>query len=163
MIASTTPEQFKAQAAQHEADAHESFERCDTDGFLTQWASGINAQVARANAEIAANGGTATFWRYKVISVATGKTLNFRRANTRFGFKLVVEMADGSEVWIDPYAARESTNTRKGVSVGREEFTLPAHANTWAPSGSRGLSGACNVTVRIFPDDRNVQWDGVAR
>lgn len=161
MIASTTPAEFTAEAAQHEADAHESFERCDTDGFLTQWASGINAQVARANAEIAANDGMATFWTYKVISVATGKTVNFRRANTRYGFKLVVDMPDG-EVWIDPNA-REATNTSKGVSVGREEFTLPAHANTWAPPGARGMSGASSVTVRIFPDDRDVKWDGVTR
>jgi len=161
MIASTSPEQYRAEAAQHDRDAHESFERCDTDGFVSQWASGIMGQVARANAEIAENGGTATFWRY-VVRDLSGQVLEFRRCNTRFGFKLLVTDATGNEVWIDPHA-RTSTNERKGIVIEREEFTLPAHANTWAPAGSRGLGGACNVTVRIFPDDRDVQWDGVAR
>lgn len=37
----------------------ESFERCDTDGFLTQYFDGVNADVARLAAEIAAHGGYA--------------------------------------------------------------------------------------------------------
>ena len=37
----------------------ESFERCDTDGFLTQHFDGINADVARIAADIAERGGYA--------------------------------------------------------------------------------------------------------
>lgn len=37
----------------------ESFERCDTDGFLTQHFDGVNADVARLAAEIAEHGGYA--------------------------------------------------------------------------------------------------------
>jgi hypothetical protein len=159
MIASKTPTEFKADAAKHDSNAAESFERCDTDGFLSQWASGINAQVARTNAAIAENGGVATFWVYEVTDL-DGKPLTFRRANTQFGFKLVVDV-NGREVWIDPHAVRPSTNVKKGVKVGRREFEAAAHANTWSPPGARGLSGASSVTVRIFPDDRDVKWDGV--
>jgi hypothetical protein len=158
MNASTSAADFRAQASQHRADERESFDRCDTDGFLSQWASGINARVADANARIADNGGTATFWVYEVTDL-DGNPLTFRRANTRFGFKLVVETANG-EVWIDPHAARPSTNRNKGVVVGRREFDAPAHAATWAPPGARGLGGATSVTVRVFPDDRNLTFDG---
>lgn len=154
-----TAEAYLSEAAAHDRDAAESFDRCDTDGFLSQWASGINAQVARKNAAIAEAGGVATFWAYEVTDL-NGNHLNFRRANTQYGFKLVVDL-DGREVWIDPEAKRPATNRNKGVIVSRREFVAPAHANTWAPAGARGLSGATSVSVRIFPDDRDVKWDGV--
>ncbi len=35
----------------------ESFERCDNDGFLTQWAHGLTAQKHQVAAELASNGG----------------------------------------------------------------------------------------------------------
>lgn len=47
------------------ADAHrrseESFQRCDTDGFLSQWASDITGRQYSMQAEIAEAGGRAPF------------------------------------------------------------------------------------------------------
>ena len=57
----TTAAEYRAEAARHEQDAIDSFDRCDTDGFLSQWASGICAQKARLAAQIAENGGMAEF------------------------------------------------------------------------------------------------------
>lgn len=54
-------ETYRKLAAQHEQDAEDSFDRSDTDGFLSQWASGISAQKATRNAEIAEKGGKAEF------------------------------------------------------------------------------------------------------
>jgi hypothetical protein len=56
-----TAQELRNEAANHEQAAIDSFERCDTDGFLSQWASGINAELARTKAEIAENGGTMPF------------------------------------------------------------------------------------------------------
>lgn len=159
MIATKTAADFNADAARHEDDARESFDRCDTDGFLSQWASGVNAQVARKNALIAENGGVATFWAYRVFDL-DGRERSFRRANTRYGFKLVVETANG-EVWIDPEAKRPATNRAKGCIVTKEEFVAPAHARTWSPPGARGLSGCTSVQVVTFPDDHKLKFDGL--
>jgi len=41
--------------------ANESFDRCDTDGFLSQWADNLTAQEYLANAEILEHGGQARF------------------------------------------------------------------------------------------------------
>ena len=41
---------LRAEAAEARAEAAASFERVDTDGFVSQWASGINAQLADAKA-----------------------------------------------------------------------------------------------------------------
>ena len=54
-------EQYRAAAAdcrQREAD---SFERSDTDGFMSQWASNVMAQVNEIKAEIVENGNMGIF------------------------------------------------------------------------------------------------------
>ena len=57
-----------AQAAAEEAasrkaaqEAIDSFERSDTDGFMSQWASGVMSSVHRLESDIKKNGGTWTF------------------------------------------------------------------------------------------------------
>jgi len=56
-----TADDFRASAAEREKRAADSFERCDTDGFLSQWASGINAQLDRTKAGLIEDGKTALF------------------------------------------------------------------------------------------------------
>jgi hypothetical protein len=51
----TTAEAFRAEEARHLQEAADSFERCDTDGFLSQWAHGMLA---------ATSGGLATDFIY---------------------------------------------------------------------------------------------------
>ena len=53
--------QLQASAAAHEKEAFDSFERCDTDGFMSQWASGLSAQHDRLEAQLVLNGGVAKF------------------------------------------------------------------------------------------------------
>jgi hypothetical protein len=56
-----TPAEWRAMAGQKRQDAEDSFERCDTDGFVSQWASGCMAQLYEYCAQIAENGGKASF------------------------------------------------------------------------------------------------------
>ena len=50
-----------AEAERLEREKEESFQRCDTDGFVSQWAAGIQADVHRLQAEIDKAGGTIDF------------------------------------------------------------------------------------------------------
>lgn len=50
-----------AKAAQHYRDREDSFARCDTDGFLSQWASGLCGSLERERARLARAGGQDTF------------------------------------------------------------------------------------------------------
>lgn len=61
-IATMTAEELRNKAAIHAENARESFERCDTDGFLSQWASGLQSRLCQTQAEIVENGGQAEFW-----------------------------------------------------------------------------------------------------
>lgn len=67
-IASYSPEQFagfaaqfRAKAAAAAAERNASFERCDTDGFLSQWASGLTDELHSQQANILENGGKSYF------------------------------------------------------------------------------------------------------
>ena len=56
-----SPEYYRAEAAKRRARAQESFDRCDTDGFLSQYASTIMASLDDRKADIAEAGGFACF------------------------------------------------------------------------------------------------------
>lgn len=144
-----TAEELRAQAARHEQDAADSFERCDTDGFVSQWASGLNAQVARANADIAEAGGVATFERLYLRRL-DGERVDARRVKTRFGLRWRI---DETDEWLPYRPARASTLEKRGYVEETEYAVAPAKAQTWAPGNARGLSGATSVQVVTFRTD----------
>lgn len=146
---SKTAEQYRTEAQQHRENAAESFERCDTDGFVSQWASGINGQVADANARIADAGGVATFERVVLVTLE-GEATDARRVRTRYGMKWRLDSVDK---WLPFEPARESTLAKHGYREVTETAVAPAKAQTWAPPGARGLSGACSVQVVTFRTD----------
>ena len=47
-----TAEEWRAMKGANLREAADSFERCDTDGFMSQWASGISAQEADLKARL---------------------------------------------------------------------------------------------------------------
>lgn len=153
-----TAEQFRAEAAQHDRDAAESFERCDTDGFLSQWASGINGQCARANAKIAEAGGTAMFAKTILLTIDGAET-DARAVRTRFGKKWRL---DSTDEWLPYMPARASTLAKRGYREEELREEAPAKAILDAPAGARGLSGASSVYVRIIRTDLDAaegrQW-----
>jgi len=60
-MSNKTAAELRSEAERHDRNAEESFERCDTDGFLSQWASGLTASKKRLQADIEDNGGLAEF------------------------------------------------------------------------------------------------------
>lgn len=148
----TTAEQLRAEAAQHERNAAESFDRCDTDGFVSQWASGLNADLARTKAQIAENGGRCTFARLRLVRIDTGEVVaDARKVQTRYGSKWRI---DSTDEWLPFMPARESTLAKRGYREVEQFETAPATAKHWAPGNARGLSGACSVqTIIVRTDD----------
>lgn len=146
----TTAAELRAKAAQHRADADASFDRCDTDGFLSQWASGINARKADFAADIAAAGGVWTFERVVLETLDGEPVADARAVNTRYGMKW---RSDAADAWLPYMPARESTLGKRGYRERVEQVVAPARAITWAPDGARGLGGATSVSVVIIRTD----------
>ena len=66
--------------------AAESWERSDTDGFMSQWASGLGAQKARMEADLLEQGGVTEFGG--IWYDADGNLVPARIITTRWGAKI---------------------------------------------------------------------------
>jgi hypothetical protein len=148
-----TPETLYAEAAAADQAAYDSFERCDTDGFLTQWASGLTAQEKRAQARIAEAGGVAEF---PALFTLAGEPVPARLVSTRYGTKFAVfaSAADAAEygapvvAWVNPFV-KPAFLAKKGYKV--QQVLAPAKA-TLRGSGT-GLAGATSVHVVVVRTD----------
>jgi len=141
----TAAAKLRAEAAQHDRDAADSFERCDTDGFLSQWASGLTGQQKRLEASLIENGGTTD-----IIGPVTvdGEPVRFRTVDTRYGRKwLVLDDNDDAVAWLDPFAVRMSTYRKKGYTLGQYQVRGIAKI---IGSGT-GLASAANCYAAIVP------------
>ena len=124
---------------------HESRERCDTDGFVSQWAHGICGEEIRTKAEIARNNGLATF-----NGLFEGnRRIKARVIQTRFGSSWLLHEDEA-----DLIAKRgkqflptgKTSRVLKSMGLEQREETAPAWA-TLDGSGT-GLSG--NVWRKVF-------------
>ncbi len=155
-----------AQIAKLEASAksskeaeERSFERCDTDGFLSQWAHSIGAQRDEANVRILKNGGCSQF---SVLCDAEGNVICekyqvFHNPHPRgwgtmttYSYRLPVDLANKfSRNWV-PAGAK--SRVQKQLGLHEESRWFPAYADITAPYGSKstGMGGAANCYVRTF-------------
>jgi hypothetical protein len=137
---------LRAMAAASRKAAHDSFERCDTDGFLSQCALDITARQFERQAHIAEAGGLAEF---------TGLYQGERRVAARLvpGFR-------GRSTWLlrddeaerfgrrfVPFAAGRSSRVQKALGLAERAEMAPAIA-CLAGSGT-GLSGCASAFVSV--------------
>jgi len=132
-------------AAAHDEAARESFERCDTDGFLTQWAHGINARLERTKAMLMENDKTHEF-----IGLFEGnRRVKAREIRTKFGTAWLLHEDEA-----DLIARRgkkflpTGENSRILKNLGLREAREIADAWAALDGNGTGLSG--NVWVAIF-------------
>jgi len=149
MTETQTPETLRAAANAADAEAEASFQRCDTDGFLSQWAHGITADRLRRQAQIEEDGGMAVF--PALFDLDTNAPVPSRMVQTRYGTKFAVfatpadVFAQGANIvaWVDPFIS-EKALARKGYKV----------VDVWAPAkaeitgSGHGLSGSAWVITR---------------
>ena len=145
-MTNTTAEKFWEMAKQAEQDALDSFERCDTDGFLSQWASGISAEKYRAQARLAENNGKIT---YEVLFYE-GKLASTHEKKGQYGWFWVLNdeatAAYGKRFFSGSQAKNAAERDRaKGFTYGAVE--VDGYVTTM--SNGYGLSG--NVWVATLP------------
>jgi len=137
---------LKAEAAACRKRSRESFERCDTDGFLSQWASDINANLYEEKARIIEQRGMSTF-----VGLYQGN----RRVKAR-----LVEGAEfyGRRSWSWLLADEEEQRfgrkfipsgkrSRIQKQLGLREASEMAPADAKIHSSGRGLSGCASARV----------------
>lgn len=133
-------DKLDAKSAASEQAKEDSFERCDTDGFLSQWAHGLTAQEARAKAAILRNGGYAAF--VGLYETATGKRVPAKLRRGDYGLYWMVCDAQGQATG---QFYPSGFHSRKLAAAGLEERWEVAPASAKLTGEGTGLSGTCWV------------------
>lgn len=119
-----TADELRAAARDARQSSAESWQRSDTDGFLSQWASDANAREYDARAELVDNGGVAEF---PALFTVDGELVAAKLIDTRYGSRWALLASDDPRsryvgFFGESYAAsetrRRATNARKGFYVG---------------------------------------------
>jgi hypothetical protein len=143
-----TAEDHRAAAAESARRRAESYDRCDTDGFVSQWASGLLDQEHQAWADLLDNGGKT---RMRVLMNLDGTVASTHlgygkygaywvlndAAATRYGKRFFSESEAGSA------ARRRKTHAAKGFTFG----TIEVDGYVTTSGSGTGLSGATSVRV----------------
>jgi hypothetical protein len=106
----TTAEELRAEAARLDDRAAESFDRCDTDGALSQWSATATAMLRRAEAALIDDGGRHNF---PCLFTLDGDIVPSRLRSGRYGQYWTIE--DGGTV---NHPKRMATLEAKGYRVG---------------------------------------------
>jgi hypothetical protein len=147
----TTPQQLRDQAKAARKRAYESFIECDTDGFLSQWASNITADELEMKADLLEKDNLHEFTA--LFDSVTGDLIpDAREVETRFGWAWV-HTVNGRSQWFNPSKAkdpevRRRNNAKKGYYLGR----VLAKARVKIIASGTGLSGAASARPGIVPD-----------
>lgn len=141
---------LEEERVQRRAQKERSFQRCDTDGFVSQWAHGISADLAARQAEILRDGGHAAF---PVLVDAEGNVLcdryltfkNRYSGGTDYKWRLDDEQAEKyGRRWV-PFGC--NSRVQKQLGLRQERRFFPARAKIMG-SGT-GLSGAATCYVGV--------------
>lgn len=148
---------------QHNRDAMDSFERSDTDGFLTQWASGMMSRLEYAKYEIAENDGK---WEFPALFDLDGNLVPAKHIKTPYGMAWGILESDDVDApfigFFNPSQAQNeararANNAKKGYYVGRVK--ADAYADLYAPAGARGMGGAMDTQVIVLRADKGWSED----
>ena len=151
-------ERLEQEAKDNRRRSAESFDRCDTDGFLSQWALDIGADLNRRKAELLRDGG---FAQFPVLCDAAGNVIATRvyKFPDKYSFsggyvrrwRLPDELAaKAGRKWIPVRDIGES-RIQKQLGLHEEDRWFPAYAKiTTGGRNDRGLSGCANAFVGVF-------------
>jgi len=148
-------------SAQHTADAtnsararSESIERSDTDGFLSQWASGLSAQESSAKAELAAAAGMV---ETQALFLLDGTVASTHETRGQYGYSWVLNDTAAEALgrrFLSTSGARKGqrrydADRSKGVTLGT--IRVPGYVTMSGADGARGLGGCLSVHVVTLP------------
>lgn len=149
-------------AAEHFKAAQDSFDRCDTDGFVSQWAHQINGVKAQEQARIDENGGN---WMFRALfDVDTEAIVPAKLISTRYGQAwALLESTDPRSPFIgfvNPSQADKAETRRKNMAKkGYREGFVWAPAKADLVGGGSGLAGAATVRAAIVRADGGFDSD----
>jgi hypothetical protein len=147
-----TPTDLRTKAAAHDQAAADSFDRSDTDGFLSQWASSITARKLRAQADLAEAGGMIEI---RALFNLDGTVASVHYGHGKYGSFWVLNPdaeARFGRRFLNPSRARKAaTRNRNLRGKGFAEGTIKVAGYVTIAGSGTGLSGAASAYVATLP------------
>jgi len=153
-----TANELRESAAEHDRKAAESFDRCDTDGFVSQWAHGLGSQKDRLQAEVEENGGLSSFMglfnsageRVKAKMVVVYNSYKFEHESKW----IVLDASDNAAHWVAiPQNPESPSKQSKMGQLGLHQEWEEAPGKAELSGGGTGLAGAVNVRATVKRTD----------
>jgi len=160
---------LEANAQDQRRRSQESFDRCDTDGFLSQWANDIGAELNARKAELLRNGGYA---RFRVLCDAAGNVVADRIHE--FADRYAPEWSNATvkrwrlpddlaakhgRKWVPVAGYSGKSRVQKKLELHEEDRWFRAYAKITTPRGAKstGLAGCANAYVGTFRADLHTE------
>lgn len=139
----TQAAELRARSKGSRDEQQASFDRCDTDGFLSQWAHGLTAEKYAAQARVLEHGGHAPF--VGLFKIETGERVPARMISTKFGTRwMVCDPQTGRSAGIF-YPTGPTSHKQRKAGLGERPEWAPAEAKV--VGRGTGLSGSAWVEV----------------
>jgi hypothetical protein len=154
MTSTQTAQSLRQQAADHEAEAAASFERCDTDGFASQAAHALSADRLRLAAQLAEQGGK---WEFTALFDLDGNLVRAKRTEGQYGTGwMLLDEQGQSAGWFNPSRSLKAETVkahaeRKGYRFG----TVRAEAVAVINGGGTGFAGMASCYATVVPRSRD--------
>lgn len=162
MTETMTAEQHREAAEAARKSAAESFERCDTDGFLSQWASGLTAQKHDAEARLLEAGGVMDC----MVLFLNGELASTHQGFSQFGEYWVLNDEAAEKFGKRFYSPSKSLKNpiardrARGFTYGN--VLVRAYVDIKGPRNATGLAGAMSVSVGVYPVVEDLQTGNFA-
>ena len=150
-----TGDEYREEAARNRREAQESFARCDTDGFASQYASGISARLADAKARLADQG-----WEdeFPCLVDEDDRRIDAKLIDGKYGPVWLLSDAEEATfgrrfVPAERRRGKRTSRVQKALGIRESTEMAPANACLDCPPGAKGFSGMTSVYVRVFRTD----------
>jgi hypothetical protein len=139
-----TPDSLRAAA--------DSFDRCDTDGFLSQWASGMTARKQRAQADLLEAGGMIEM---SALFNLDGTVASTHRAYGEYGAYWVLNdtasMRFGKRFFRPSKAQKAAIRRKNNAAKGFAEGIIRVAGYVDIVGSGTGLAGCASAYVATLP------------
>lgn len=151
-----TAEQWRAEAAEANARRNESWDRCDTDGFVSQWAHQMHEGENNLKARLAEQNGMT---EVSALFDLDGNLISALHGFGQFGEYFMILDAEGNKDatqarngFFSPSQARNEATARKNnAAKGFYVGSALVPATTKIVGGGKGLAGAATCYPSIVP------------
>lgn len=145
-----TAEEWLAMSRGSAQAKEDSFERSDTDGFMSQWASGVMSNLYHVLSRLAERGGLAEFsWPFLEKDGEWVRAESFKWVQSQYGSSVLVNPGtDGSFFWNPSEARKGATRLRKDEAKGVRWGTVETEAVAM-------LKGSSALSVSAFSEPKH--------